>query len=332
MRKHKIAGICLKILILLVSLSDKGSAETGAEILNIIPDARVVAMGGAFTSLAEDSGSVFSNPAGLGDITHVEIPVGRNYLFQDMDEFFGKTQQEYYALAYSLRDIYMSNVVCPGTLFISFNRIGDKYIPGHDESGLPSDNYAEGGRVITGSYGKNIMDLYSGGKILAGFSVKFYKEEMPEYIAEGYAYDLGVICKNFYRSISLGISFQNIGQDSEYLSEKYELPYRNSIGISGKFLNDALILAGDLSSSFDSGVSGKLGAELWLMDTIALRSGYNDEINPENGLTGGIGISLKDIDAYCIYVRELTFDYALPTQGDLEDEHRFSIKLKLGVD
>ncbi|MCK5358867.1 MAG: PorV/PorQ family protein, partial [Elusimicrobiales bacterium] len=71
-----------KIIILIIALMfppaafSSGAGTTAANFLKVSMNGRAIAMGGAFSALADDSGAVFSNPAGLASFSGRELGFG----------------------------------------------------------------------------------------------------------------------------------------------------------------------------------------------------------------------------------------------------------------
>jgi len=60
-----------------------GAGTTAANFLKVSMNARAIAMGGAFSALSDDSGAVFSNPAGLAGFSGSELGFGFTTYLQD---------------------------------------------------------------------------------------------------------------------------------------------------------------------------------------------------------------------------------------------------------
>jgi hypothetical protein len=311
------------------------SSETRAQILEVVPDARSSGMGGVFTAIADDAGAVFFNPAGLASIYHTEVPFARNYLFKNVGNVFEGTQQLYAGYVYSLRDVAISNLNSPGTIAVTFNKINNGFLPERDVNGNFTGEFKAQDEVLTVAYGKTILNIQDSSIIMAGVGMKFYKEIIDDFEVKGEAYDVGILWRLPDINLSFGVSVRNMGTRVEYMDQKFDLPCKTVLGASKKILGDKLLVGADLSKLVDENFELNLGAELWFMNTIAFRCGYNPDIDPDRRITGGTGISLKQLDVFFFFVREISIDYACTTSkefdGDL-DTQQISINFKLGAD
>lgn len=321
-----IAGTACVLAAPVVFTADStGSGTTAVQILGIAPDARSTAMGGAFTAVSNDAGAVFYNPAGLALIHHTEIPLAANNLFDNV-------RHEYLGIVYNLDDIKVANVKNLGTVACTLTIIDSGNITGRDASGNVTGNFRARNSLVTASYGRCMFENRIVGAFNAGASVKVYKEKMSGKRSEGEAYDVGLLWKYPRKHIYVAAAFQNFGKKAKYISEKFDLPYTTTLGVSGRILDEMLIVDMDVSIPSHADLVLKAGAEYWYMKTVALRFGYNSRIKQQSGLTVGFGLSLKEMDIHFFYGREITIDYAFTSYNDLEDLHRFSVNIKLGAD
>ena len=137
------------------------SGTTGAQILEITPDARSLGMGGAYTAVANDGGAAFYNPAGLAAVNHTEISLSRNQLFENIE-------QAYLGYVYSLQDIKMVNIQDPGTFSATWNAISTGDIPGRDAQGNLTRNFTVENNVLSFAYGKTVSETDIACKFMAG--------------------------------------------------------------------------------------------------------------------------------------------------------------------
>ncbi|MEA3307719.1 MAG: four helix bundle protein, partial [Elusimicrobiota bacterium] len=90
--KNLIQKVKMAVVILLFALPTtlsptpsyaSGAGTTAANFLKVSMNARAIAMGGAFSALADDSGAVFANPAGLAGFNGTELGFGFTTYLQD---------------------------------------------------------------------------------------------------------------------------------------------------------------------------------------------------------------------------------------------------------
>ncbi len=316
------------ILLSHVVLFIPAAADTGAQVLAVVPDARPIGMGGAFCAISGDAASIFYNPAGLAVIRHTEIPLAKNYLFKNIDNIFKTNELEYYGLVYSFRDVRMANIHDIGTIAVTWNKMDTGYIPGKSAVNDKSNKDS----VLTIAYGWTIFERKNNSRITAGVSAKFFEDKTDNGNSEGSAFDVGMQWKLPGKNLFLGAAVRNIGSKIRRGGEKLSLPCVASLGISGKMLQKKLTVGIDLNKPVHDSITANIGSEYWFLKTMALRLGYNSAINPDSGLTAGFGVKLQQLEAGFFYIREIAIDYAYPTGGELEDMHRLSVNIKLGVD
>src|SRR5579885_570662 len=88
MNKNMIALATLAAAALAVNASAAGVGTTGAQFLQSGVGARPLAMGSAFTAVADDANAIYWNPGALGSLTTREATLSYNSLFQDQNQGF----------------------------------------------------------------------------------------------------------------------------------------------------------------------------------------------------------------------------------------------------
>jgi hypothetical protein len=92
------------------------AGATGAQILELMPDARAAAMGETFCAVADDVNSMYYNPAGLARVGWIEVPLSSIRLFEGVNF-------QYFGIAYSLRDVRSANINDLGTVAVGFSEM-----------------------------------------------------------------------------------------------------------------------------------------------------------------------------------------------------------------
>lgn len=301
------------------------AGDTGAQILEIAPYARTIAMGGASCAIADSGGSVFYNPAGLATANYMEILFAENK----------SIELSYYEFVYSLRDIKLSNIKNPGTVAVSWNALNQGTVIDRDEDGWPTFYLEAHDQVLTFTYGKTLIESKSAGSFMTGLCAKFYKDHILDNRAKGEAFDAGILWKYPMRRFFIGAACKNIGEKADYGNKKLYLPLKTTIGISGEMMRQKLVIGLDFTKPEHDNLICKIGAEFWTMSkTLSFRLGYDShsQVSCDTGLTAGCGLSLKKIDFFFFYIREINVDYAYKPHDKPGDPHWFSIKFKLGAD
>lgn len=283
-----------------------GAGTTAAPFLKVAMSPRAIAMGGAFSALADDSGAVFVNPAGLAQFEQREVGFGFTQYFQDAK---------------------MGNFSYAGTvagkrfgLGLTFMNVG-----GIEKRGL-SD--AAGVVPELGSFSSNDLALslayakkgaFPGllDKLDAGFDVKFIRSAIDTKSAFALALDAGVIYHASER-VNFSVAMANLGNKMKFDTVSDPLPFSLRAGVLYK-PQPSMNFVGELNQYLvDEKFYPSVGAEYWFRDSFALRGGYKfgyDTANLGNQVGMSLGFGLK--------VSGLGVDYAYLPFGDLGDVHRF---------
>lgn len=298
--------IVLSVLMSLPSAAmASGAGTTAAPFLKAAMSPRAMAMGGAFGALAEDSGAVFVNPAGLSGVEGREVALDFSSWLQDarMGNFA-------YAGAASGGSFGL------GLTFMTVDGIERR---GDDAAGVvPAlGNFGASDMAVTLGYARREV---GGGELKGldgGVAVKFIRSEIDDKSAFAAAVDAGLI----YRAtgkLNLSLAVQNLGTKMKFESESDPLPldlragalYRvspvfNAVAEVNEYLQDEKFYP-------------SLGCEYWVRGALALRGGYKfgydtGTLGSQAGLSLGLGVKVKGMG----------LDYAYLPFGDLGDVHRF---------
>ena len=314
------------------------TGTTAAKFLSIGIGPRANAMGGAFTSIADDASSMYWNPAGAASLTQYEAMFTHTNLFKDLD----------ISLNYAA-------IVIPTNGWGNFGASVTTLDYGTMD--VTTENYPEGtGEKFSASsyafalsYARNITEDFA-----AGITVKYISEIIFNSTANGIAFDIGTIFNTPFYGIKFSSIITNYGSkmqmagedllirhdadltrngnnetvDAYYKTDKFELPLKLQIGLSKEiqFLeNQSLTLAVDATHSNDNAEYINIGAELALFDDLFfLRGGYKALFleDSQEGLTFGVGIN------YGLEVINFGFDYAFQEYEFLGNTHSFGVRLK----
>ncbi len=316
-------------MIAFISVSTAGAAvnslsPTSVRVFGLVPDARSGALGGAYTAVSDDAGCLNYNPAGLALLDHWELPAQKVTLF-------GKIDQYSLGLVYSLRDMHVDNLEDPGTLAFAYNTYSQDRFSGDQNGNFLSVPKAKG-EVMTAAYGVTLLDDATAGAFRAGINAKFYKEEILNNELSWNAYDTGLLWNEAHCPLSLGASIQNINKDIHNPDRDSELPQTGRLGISYGLFDKKWILSSDYIKAINDDPRFALGTEFNLVGPLILRAGYKSNSANTNNLTGGIGVTLTNVDLYFLYARELCFNYAYTSFISEGDVQYFSIIIKLGAE
>ena len=273
------------------------AGSAGAESFDFLlldANARPAGLGGAYSALAQDANALQYNPAGLAGVCRSEATFMHN-------EYFQSISQEYVAV--SLKEGIGFNLN-----YLDFGSIPQTTV---------SSPFGTGSRVGLSdlSLGAGYARPLSGG-LSAGIGVKYLKEVIAGYAASGFAADLGLQYKAGER-LSLGYSLQNVGPKVKFQSQKESLSRLQRLGAAYrlKALDRPLLLTADILKERSEGYNLAAGAELTLVEKLAVRLGYNTRNNAGPGFSLGLGWTQ---DRWSV-------DYAFVPFGDLGSANRMSV-------
>lgn len=311
--------LCLLLLMGVQPVTAKdANADAGTSsfpFLKINVGARAVAMGGAFTGLANDATALYYNPAGLAVMQRPSFVAGYHNYFEDLQSG-------------------MVGYVRPG----SIGTFGLQVV------------YLNYGEFIETDQAGNVLGEFSGGDLLFGLSfarsynsmfsygvtAKFLYEKLEEYSATGVAVDIGVRyeteelnSRGFEREnkFTAGLIIQNLGTQLSALGSdtaKYSLPLAIRGGGSAQLEGLPLLFTADIILPTDNDLHFGVGAEYLELQPLYLRAGWNsfgsnyktsDSNDSWSGLSFGAGF---DYSGYHIA-------YAVSLAGDLGEGHRITL-------
>lgn len=271
---------------------------------------RALAMGGAYTAVADDASASVWNPAGLGLIPRKELQATQTSLF-------GLGFNEQYA-----------SIALPnwrwGTVALTWRHFGVDGIESRDERGfLLSDNLEDTETELALGYGR----LFGNGHLALGGTVKVQNHKLAGYSGSGLGADLGFWAQplhllgveRFAHALSCGVSLRNalepkIKLDQDNVPDPMVL--RSGLAWSQEIGDNLdLLLATDLERSPDMDSRIHVGAECRVLGALAVRAGVADGM-----LTAGAGFRLRGIST----------DYQYEN-NELGDIHRFGLTVGFGL-
>lgn len=279
-------------------LTSSAYASDAGAFLRIGAGARALAMGGAFTAIADDATAAYWNPAGLTQIEKQEVSsmytnqFGLNiaYSFLNYARVFGKKN------AFALSWIRLSADNIPKT--------------GLDENGRPIiiDYFKEEDNAVLLSAARRWKE-----KISLGANIKTISGRIAEVNASGFGIDLGVLF-SLSNSLKTGLVIKNIGANLKWdTGHSDTLPLTTTLGMAYKTLNNKVTVAVDMEKRTNRPLIFREGVEFWLSKDIAIRVGMNGE-----NFTAGAGLRIG----------KLSLDYAYMSH-DLGNSHRISLAARL---
>ena len=281
----------------LVKLSLCGP-EAGRENLFLLGvDARALGMGGAYVSVTDGSSSVFWNPAGLALLDKGEGSFMHLSLWE-------KTIYDFASLAYPTLEF--------GSFGIGAVRLGTTDVPKRDINNLDLGTFDNTVSLYTVSVASS-FPLYTKG----GVSFKVYNQSIDGNSANGVGLDLGILATP-NPHFSWGINLQDLLEPTLQLTnQKEKIPFNLKAGMS--FYQSlgpiSFLLAADIDQTRSRQAEFHFGGEVGIDKAVFLRGGYD-----RGFATLGAGVKWEWLRA----------DYALKTNPDLGETHRFSLTVQFG--
>ncbi|PKK82144.1 MAG: hypothetical protein CVT49_15255 [candidate division Zixibacteria bacterium HGW-Zixibacteria-1] len=291
-------------------LADENNSNVGTSVfdfLKIQAGARPVAMGGAFTGVADDEASLYYNPAGVVDLEGRHFIAGyHNNIFDMQSGFLG--------YIHPLREGQKLSVYVNYLNYGSFDRT--------TVDGEVIGDFSGGDLLLATSYAREMNE-----RIDVGVTGKFIYEKIDEYSASGFAFDLGLkYSLNDRNSTTFGLMMQNLGtQLSTYVSggDKESLPLTIRGGGSTHPRGLPVVVAADVIYPTDNDVYFAVGAELVSTRPLFIRAGWTNL--GENYKTGAGSDDLAGFSAGIgLESNKLQISYTVSPQAELGTSHRIT--------
>ncbi|NUN71380.1 MAG: PorV/PorQ family protein [Bacteroidetes bacterium] len=313
------------------------------QFLKVTPTARASAMGDAYSTLAAGSDAVFWNPAGLAVGEQIEV-TGTHILW------LFDTRQSTLAGSFPLADLggtvglhlqYVDygSIDVTRTDQLAFVGSGPDI---HYNPGLTGETFSPSSYVLGISYAQRMTDRFT-----AGITAKYIREslwnsativlinpttgakEEVNTFASLFLFDFGMQYNTGYRSVRIGVSIQNFGEQVKFAKEAFPAPLMFRIGTAADLIGpDALLgasesnritFAYDLFQPNDYAQQMHLGTEYAFDEAFFVRAGYKVYYDNDS-FTAGAGIR-QTFTGF-----PLSIDYSYGAMGDyLPSVHRLSV-------
>jgi hypothetical protein len=297
-----------------------GQSSTGGraafEFLKISPVARAMGMGGAYTALGDDVGSIYYNPAGLASVLTNELNITYLSLYQDFN-------YEFVAYAYPLGESIPS---IGGTLALSAGLLQPGTMQRTDDSGVTIGTFSSGDQYFSLAYARPLGD-----HIHVGVCVNMIQQQIDTISSSLFDVDAGIVVLPPFDGMRIGLSLKNMGAQEA----GFDLPFTLNAGISYRRYelfseqdDGALTAEAALPlEPIEDPVGVKVGGEYnfkWVGSRATLRAGYEflDTSLDGVGLTVGAGYGL-DFGGAVLFL-----DYAFAPDDIFGTSNRFSLTTK----
>lgn len=311
---------------------------TSAAFLKIGVGARALAMGESFTTQAEDITAMYWNPAGLSNVNEFQTTINHY-------DYIADIYYDYGGVALPVEGI--------GTIgaFIGYLGMPDIERTTIQYPNGTGEKVSASSFVFGLSFARALTDRFS-----IGGNVKYVRETIWHSYADGFAFDVGVLYKAFFKNIRIGMSISNFGTDMQMTgrdllvqhdindefagnneninanleTDKFPLPILFRVGLSANIAEDFIgleehdwIVSVDAIHPNDNKEYLNVGTEVTLYDLISLRSGFRQLFleDREGGLTFGFGVKFDLVGT------RVNLDYANVDFGRLDHQNKFTLIL-----
>jgi hypothetical protein len=312
MKKLKLIMFYLSVSVFLLEyhlFSYEGT--TAATFLKFSESAREASLAGAYSSIGDDSNSIFSNPASIINVEKRQVSLGFTSYIQD-------SKLGLFSFVSGKNDLKFGFGVS------AFNVDGIEKRGSIDQSGImPSEgSFSSNDIAVFVSYARknifsDVIDNLNG-----GLNLKFIRSKIDTSQAYSIAMDLGFLY-NYSDKMRFSFVLSNLGTKMKFEDEGDNLPLSIKAGGS-YFFSDAFRVVGEIREFVNEAkFYPSLGVEYLLKEGFAIRTGYkfgydNSNLGKETGLSLGFGINTKDV----------SFNYANVFFGELGNVNKFDISLK----
>jgi len=300
MKNSKIWLVTLLLLFLITDLSLSGvsGGQPGAFLRRGV-GSHALAMGSAYTSVANDASALYWNPAGLSEIKQRELFGMFSILTLDR-------QQLFFSFGYNFSDIFSAA--------IGWNKFGVNNIDGRDRIGNPTERFDDSENSIMLALSKRI------GIISIGVTGKYLHHSLFDRSATGFGFDMGVRAQ-FLGMLSAGLVVQDIGSSLRWntqseLTEKIPINVRGGLSLQPTFLSGTAAI--EISKVGENNLTFRAGAEYRIVEFLGVRAGYDGD-NVSFG-----GMLKAPLDLF-----DMQIDYAA-TRDIIADSYVHHISLRIG--
>ncbi|MBI9072536.1 MAG: PorV/PorQ family protein [Melioribacteraceae bacterium] len=334
----------LSIILLAVLLADSSiaqdkekRAQTGMKFLSVATNARAIGMGEAVTALEGKSESMFFNPAGMArQKNFMSFTAGTTEWIADIDYSYASI-----SIAPNNGEFGVFGITVKAVDYGEFIHT----IPDGESSAIDIDTFSPTALAVGLGYAKALSDRFS-----VGGNIKYVYQDLSAGIKGGFvtsytdgstyesekfdkgvmAFDLGILYKTGYKSLTFGMNVRNFSSEIEYIKESFQLPLMFEMGLSMDLVDlfeidktqHSFLFSIDATHPRDFNEQLNIGVEYTFLNTFSLRCGL---ITPtdEQGINAGVGIK-RNVGGV-----DMAFDYAYTDFGLFDNLNRFTVSFGL---
>ncbi|MCX6175467.1 MAG: PorV/PorQ family protein [Ignavibacteriales bacterium] len=339
MINKKLLLIVIMTAVFFASVHAQQVTKTGtsaAKFLSIGIGPRANAMGGAYSSVANDASAMYWNPAGISNVTEIQTIFTYTKMFADINvNFIGCV-------------LPINGIGAVGFSVTAMN-VGDMEVTTELYPEGTGEKFSAGSYAFAISFARNITEDFA-----MGANIKYVRENIYNSYSDGLAFDIGTIFKTPFLGVRFASSISNYGSkmqmggqdllvrqtadptrsgsnntlDANLATDQFELPLRLQIGLSRDFQildQHRLTIAIDATHPNDNNQFVNVGGELSLFnDLVSFRGGYKTLFlkDSQEGLTLGAGIKYEGLKFF-----KIAIDYSFQKLKYLDNMHSFGVML-----
>jgi hypothetical protein len=290
-RWGKVALLMLALLVVFFQICAHAAGEAGAQFLNIGVGSKACSMGDAFAALADDPSAIYWNPAGIAQMSCIEVMGMHSFWLLDISyQYVAAVLPSRYG-AFGTAISYSSSGSIPK--YENFEKKGE--YTAYDAAG-------------TVAYANTFKEMVS-----YGMGLKAIYQKIENETATGFAVDLGVlVTPELVKGLRGGLSVQNLGTGMRFIAEEDPLPLNLKGGLA--YGTGPVSLSLDVNQPWYDDLRVNGGAEVSVGDILALRVGYNTA----NSYSAGAGFTWQRV----------SIDYAFVPYEDIDNTHQLSARLR----
>lgn len=295
-----VLGLLFLISVVYPVYADGGAGSSTGQVLRTGAGAEIPATGDARAASVVGSASLDYNAGGLARTRRHDWSFMYQKLVEDITLFNGGMTQP----------VWQNS-----TLGFSFKMLNygdeDRTILNTGGGGVSSSNVGSfEGQDLVGSFG--IGHTFQEDFHL-GVNLKYLRLGIDDVHANGIAMDFGGQYRIEENGPLVGFTLQNLGPDVTFDERDEQLPALARIGFTSPLYFDELTGYMDVEKIRDRNVNLTGGINWEFFRGLSLRGGYDGRTDVDNGLTAGLGLTLKNLEV----------DYAYLPFGEFGNSHRF---------
>ena len=292
MKKLLFTTILLCFCVAAAYAANERTGTASFSFLKLQSSVRAAALGNTFVAIADDPSAAILNPAGLTQIESRSLQIAYNSWLIGSGYSNG-----IYALP-----LGKYGAVGGSITYLNFGDIAEtsRLLPGGT-----GRNFGSSGTMYVLSYGYELNPSLS-----LGMAIKSIQQNIDQSTETAMAYDAGFIWDS-PANIKFGGAVQNIGN---------ALPTKTALGLSSKFLDNRLLLAGEASIPSDNSTVYHFGVEYQIVPFLTFRGGFKTRSEEKAGGNLSLGLGF-DWNGFKV-------DYAYIPYEALGDTHKVGLRFR----